>query len=132
MSSSRVHCTRSALPGKALARIAASRTKSGLDLRPKPPPSSVTLTVTLSKAIPSRSALQNNAYFKKTDPGAQNARLVFAGADDGNVRAFTFGPQAPDRAKPINEALASVLSGQRSAADALKKAQADMTTFQRR
>ncbi|KEF34178.1 ABC transporter substrate-binding protein [Deinococcus sp. RL] len=83
-------------------------------------------------AIPSRSALQNNAYFKKTDPGAQNARLVFAGADDGNVRAFTFGPQGPDWAKPINEALASVLSGQRSAADALKKAQADMTTFQRR
>jgi len=83
-------------------------------------------------AIPSRTSLQNNAYFKKTDPGAQNARVVFNGADDGNVRAFTFGPRGPDWAKPINEALGAVLSGQSSAADALKKAQADMTTFQRR
>ncbi|BDP43052.1 ABC transporter substrate-binding protein [Deinococcus aetherius] len=83
-------------------------------------------------AIPSRTSLQSSAYFKKTDPGAQNARLVFQGADDGNVRAFTFGPKGTDWAKPINEALASVLSGQRSAADALKKAQADMTTFQSR
>ncbi|MBB5236049.1 extracellular solute-binding protein [Deinococcus budaensis] len=83
-------------------------------------------------AIPSRTSLQNSAYFKKTEAGAQNARLVFQGADDGNVRAFTFGAQGPDWAKPINEALAAVLSGQRSAADALKKAQADMTTFQRR
>ena len=83
-------------------------------------------------AIPSRSSLTNNAYFKRTDPGAQNARFVFAGADDGNVRAFTFGPQGPDWAKPINEALAAVLSGQRSAADALRKAQTDMNTFQRR
>lgn len=83
-------------------------------------------------AIPSRSSLTNSAYFKKADPGAQNARLVFDGADDGYVRAFTFGPKGPDWAKPINEALASVLSGQKSAADALKKAQADMTTFQSR
>lgn len=83
-------------------------------------------------AIPSRSALTNNAYFKKTDAGAQNSRLTFDGADDGNVYAFTFGPQGSDWGKPINEALAAVLSGQRSAADALKKAQADMNTFQRR
>lgn len=83
-------------------------------------------------AIPSRSALTNSPYFKKTDPGAQNARLVFQGADDGNVRAFTFGRKGPDWAKPINEALAAVLSGQRSAADALKKAQADMNTLQSR
>lgn len=83
-------------------------------------------------AIPSRSSLQNSAYFKKTDPGAVNSRLVFQGADDGNVRAFTFGPQGTDWAKPINEALASVLSGQKSAADALKKAQQDMSTFQNR
>ncbi|GBF07084.1 sugar ABC transporter periplasmic protein [Deinococcus aerius] len=83
-------------------------------------------------AIPSRSSLTNSAYFKKADPGAQNAKLVFDGADDGYVRAFTFGPKGPDWAKPINEALAAVLSGQKSAADALKKAQADMTTFQSR
>ncbi|ABF45053.1 carbohydrate ABC transporter substrate-binding protein, CUT1 family [Deinococcus geothermalis DSM 11300] len=83
-------------------------------------------------AIPSRSALTNSPYFKKNDPGAQVSRLVFEGADDGYVRAFTFGPQGQDWTKPINEALAAVLSGQRTAADALKKAQQDMATFQNR
>lgn len=83
-------------------------------------------------AIPSRTSLSSNAYFRKADAGAQNARLVFDGADDGFVRAFTFGPKGTDWAKPINEALASVLSGQRTAAEALRKAQADMNTFQSR
>ncbi|WP_034383245.1 extracellular solute-binding protein [Deinococcus sp. YIM 77859] len=83
-------------------------------------------------AIPSRTSLVNSAYFQKPEAGAQNAKLVFQGADDGYVRAFTFGPKGPDWAKPINEALAAVLSGQKSAAEALKKAQADMTTFQSR
>lgn len=83
-------------------------------------------------AIPSRSALQSNAYFKKTDAGAVNSRLVFDGASDGNVKAFTFGPQGADWSKPINDALAAVLSGQKSSADALKKAQQDMNTFQNR
>src|SRR2546430_17506943 len=35
--------------------------KSGLDLRPKPPPSSVTLTFTLSADIPSRFAMRSRA-----------------------------------------------------------------------
>lgn len=83
-------------------------------------------------AIPSRTSLGSNAYFKKADAGAQNAKLTFDGADDGNVRAFTFGPKGSDWAKPINEALAAVLSGQKTAAEALKKAQADMNTFQSR
>lgn len=83
-------------------------------------------------AIPSRTSLQNSPYFKRTEAGAQNARLVFQGADDGNVRAFTFGPQGSDWSKPINEALAAVLSGQKTAAAALREAQADMTTFQQR
>ncbi|MFC3834343.1 extracellular solute-binding protein [uncultured Deinococcus sp.] len=83
-------------------------------------------------AIPSRTALGNNAYFKKTDAGAQNSAAVFQGASDGVVYGYTFGPKGPDWAKPINTALAAVLSGQSSAADALKKAQADMTTLQSR
>lgn len=83
-------------------------------------------------AIPSRSSLQSNAYFKKNDPAAQNSKAVFDGADDGNVYGYTFGPKGPDWAKPINEALAAVLSGQKSAADALKKAQADMNALQNR
>ena len=57
---------------------------------------------------------------------------MFQGASDGVVYGYTFGPKGPDWAKPINTALAAVLSGQSSAADALKKAQADMTTLQSR
>ena len=83
-------------------------------------------------AIPSRSSLSNNAYFKRTDAGAQNSKVVFDGSTDGNVQGFTFGPQGTDWAKPINEALAAVLSGQKSSADALKKAQTDIATFQKR
>ena len=44
-------------------------------------------------AIPSRTSLQNNAYFSKTEAGAMNAKLVFAGASDGNVRAYYLRPQ---------------------------------------
>ncbi|MNY62633.1 hypothetical protein D3C86_1994890 [compost metagenome] len=59
MSSSRVHCTRTALPGNSLASIAASMMKSGLDLRPKPPPNNVTLMVTLSNGMPRRSPMRS-------------------------------------------------------------------------
>ncbi|MCY1368552.1 hypothetical protein D9M69_555410 [compost metagenome] len=59
MSSSRVHCTRTALPGNSLARMAASMMKSGLDLRPNPPPSRVTLNVTLSNGRPRRSPIRS-------------------------------------------------------------------------
>ena len=83
-------------------------------------------------AIPSRSSLSTSAYFKRTDAGAQNSKIVFDGSTDGNVRGFTFGPQGTDWAKPINDALAAVLSGQKTAPEALKKAQADMSTFQKR
>ncbi|WP_216325916.1 extracellular solute-binding protein [Deinococcus aestuarii] len=83
-------------------------------------------------AIPSRTALANNPFFKKTTPEAQNAAAVFAGASDGNVAPYTFGPKGPDWAKPINAALAAALSGQQSAANALKKAQQDMATLQSR
>lgn len=83
-------------------------------------------------AIPSRTSLQSNAYFGKSDPGAANAKVVFQGASDGNIRAFTFGPKGPEWTKPIDTALASVLSGQKSAADALKQAQQDMNTLQSR
>jgi len=83
-------------------------------------------------AIPSRSALSSSAYFKRTDAGALNSKVIFDGSTDGNVRGFTFGPQGSDWSKPINDALAAVLSGQKSAADALRKAQSDMNAFQNR
>src|SRR2546421_4671761 len=45
----------------ALEITAASIMKSGLDLRPKPPPSSVTLTFTFSADSPSRLAMRSRA-----------------------------------------------------------------------
>ncbi len=83
-------------------------------------------------AIPSRSALSSSAYFKRSDAAALNSKAIFDGSTDGNVKGFTFGPQGSDWAKPINDALAAVLSGQKSGADALKKAASDMATFQKR
>jgi multiple sugar transport system substrate-binding protein len=83
-------------------------------------------------AVPSRTALGTSPYFKRTDAAALNSKAIFDGADDGNVRGFTFGPQGGDWAKPINDALAAVLSGQKTAAAALQKAQTDITTFQKR
>lgn len=83
-------------------------------------------------AIPSRSALSNNAFFKKNEPGAQNSAAVFQGASDGNVAGYTFGAKGPEWGKPVNAAIAAVLSGQTSAADALKKAQQEMNTLQSR
>lgn len=83
-------------------------------------------------AIPSRTALANNPFLKKTDPGALNSRAVFQGASDGIIKPYYFGTQGADWIKPINTALASVLSGQKSSADALKQAQSEMNTFQNR
>ena len=53
MSSSRVHVTLTGAPPISRDSSAASIAKSHLDLRPKPPPSSVTLTVTFSGDMPS-------------------------------------------------------------------------------
>ncbi|QFP75147.1 extracellular solute-binding protein [Deinococcus sp. AJ005] len=83
-------------------------------------------------AIPSRTSLQSNAFFKKATAGAENSKAVFQGASSGTVRPYYFGTQGPDWIKPINTALAAVLSGQKSSADALKQAQQDMNTLQNR
>ena len=83
-------------------------------------------------AIPSRSALSNNAFLKQSTPGAMNSKAVFEGASAGVVRPYFFGPKGPDWLKPMNTALAAVLSGQKSSADALKTAQQEMNTLQSR
>lgn len=74
-------------------------------------------------ALPSRSALVDNPYFKKTDREAVANRIVFEGAADGYVMPFEFGKYGGDWMTPINDALASVMSGQQSADEALKEAQ---------
>lgn len=78
-------------------------------------------------ALPSRSALVDNPYFKKTDREAVANRIVFEGAADGYVMPFEFGKYGGDWMTPINDALASVMSGQQSADEALKEAQKRLT-----
>ncbi|HHX27098.1 MAG TPA: ABC transporter substrate-binding protein [Firmicutes bacterium] len=78
-------------------------------------------------ALPSRSALVDNPYFKKTDREAVTNRIVFEGAADGYVMPFEFGKYGGDWMTPINEALVSVMSGQQSADEALKEAQKRLT-----
>ena len=53
--------TLTGFPSTAFESTAASMPKSGLDLRPKPPPSSVTYTVTSSADMPSRLATISRA-----------------------------------------------------------------------
>src|SRR5215472_3666197 len=60
-SSSRVHVTLTGLPPMAFDKTAASMAKSGLDFRPKPPPRSVTCTVTSSADMPRRFATRSRA-----------------------------------------------------------------------
>lgn len=84
-------------------------------------------------AIPSRTGLQNNAFFKRTTPEAQNASVVFRGASDGNVVTYSGGRyNLSTWSRPINEALTAVLSGKSTSAAALQKAQGELNTLQRR
>ena len=78
-------------------------------------------------ALPSRSALVDNPYFKKTDREAVANRIVFEGAADGYVMPFEFGKYGGDWMMPINDALVSVMSGQQSADEALNEAQKRLT-----
>ena len=78
-------------------------------------------------ALPSRSALVDNPYFKKTDREAVANRIVFEGAADGYVMPFEFGKYGGDWMMPINDALVSVMSGQQSADEALKEVQKRLT-----
>ena len=74
-------------------------------------------------AIPSRSALANNPYFKQQTPEAQANYIVFKGASDGNVLPYSFLQYGGQWMDPINENLRSVISGQYTVEQGLKEAQ---------
>lgn len=74
-------------------------------------------------AIPSRTALADNPYFKQDDPAAKANAVVFKGASSGNVLPFSFRQYGGDWMNPINEALSQVMSGQADVDRALKEAQ---------
>ncbi|MGE5575649.1 MAG: ABC transporter substrate-binding protein [Syntrophothermus sp.] len=74
-------------------------------------------------AIPSRTALANNPYFKTNTRDAQANFIVFKGASDGNVKPFSFRIYGGQWMDPINQALTAVMSGQASVEAALKESQ---------
>ena len=92
MSSSRVQCTLTGAPPISLERSAASSAKSHFDLRPKPPPSSVTLTVTFSIGRPSVLASVLAGAVGALHRGPD---LALAAGDDGRGR-----PAAPSARAP--------------------------------
>jgi multiple sugar transport system substrate-binding protein len=77
-------------------------------------------------ALPSRKALQQNAYFKKTTPEAIANRVIFQNANTTSTKVlpFTAKTYGRDWFQPIDDAITSVMSGQATSQDALKKAQA--------
>ncbi|CAN5770662.1 extracellular solute-binding protein [soil metagenome] len=78
-------------------------------------------------AIPSRSALADNAYFEQDTPEAQANKIVFEGATDGNVLGFQFGAVGTDYGAPIANAMTAVMTGQSDSATALQEAQTELT-----
>ncbi|MEA2087319.1 MAG: ABC transporter substrate-binding protein [Candidatus Caldatribacteriota bacterium] len=74
-------------------------------------------------AIPSRKALADNPYFKKDTAEAQANKIVFLGASAGNVKPFKFKEYGGKWMDPINVALSEVMSGQKTADEALEIAQ---------
>ena len=74
-------------------------------------------------AIPSRKALADNPYFKKDTPEAQANKIVFEGASTGYVKPFKFKEYGDKWMSPINVALSEVMSGQKTADEALEIAQ---------
>lgn len=77
-------------------------------------------------AIPSRSALADNAYFDTGSTEAEANKVVFLGAAQGNVLGFQFGSVGTDWMGPINEALIAIAGNQASVEDALQAAQEDI------
>jgi multiple sugar transport system substrate-binding protein len=74
-------------------------------------------------AIPSRKALADNPYFEKDTPEAQANKVVFEGASAGYVKPFKFKEYGDKWMSPINIALSEVMSGQKTADEALEIAQ---------
>ncbi|MBA2665754.1 MAG: extracellular solute-binding protein [Trueperaceae bacterium] len=77
-------------------------------------------------AIPSRTELADNPFFDEGTPEAEANRIVFAGADDGNVYGFQFGRIGTEWMNPINSALVEIMTGQSTVDEALSGAQADL------
>lgn len=80
-------------------------------------------------AIPSRSSLANNPYFKK--PGVESLanRIVFEGASNGKVEAYAFRKVGTDWMRPVNAMLAAIMTGGDTVQEAIQTAQKEMNTL---
>lgn len=74
-------------------------------------------------AIPSRAELADNPYFSEEGKEPELNRVVFEGASDGNVLPYSFGTYGGEWANIMNDALSSVLLGERTVDEALTEAQ---------
>ena len=74
-------------------------------------------------AIPSRSSLADNPYFSEEGKEPELNRVVFESASDGNVLPYSFGTYGGEWANIVNDALSSVLLGERTIDEALSEAQ---------
>jgi multiple sugar transport system substrate-binding protein len=74
-------------------------------------------------AIPSRAALGDNPFFSAEGKDAENKRVVFEGASDGNVLPYKFKGYGDEWTGIINDALSGVLLGERTVDEALSEAQ---------
>jgi multiple sugar transport system substrate-binding protein len=77
-------------------------------------------------ALPSRTALGDNAYFAEGTPEAEANKVIFDGASDGNVIGFQFGSVGTDYLTPINNAIIAAMTGQADSASALESAQSEL------
>ncbi len=81
-------------------------------------------------AIPSRRVLANNPYFQRPGKEPELNRVVFQGSSSqvagrpNQVYPFKFQAFGGDWMRPINEALAAVITGQKPVDQALREAQA--------
>lgn len=83
-------------------------------------------------AIPSRQELADNPFFDSGTPEAEANRVVFEGANQGNVAGFQFGSIGTDWMTPINTALIAVMTGQATIEEALETAQNDLDALMAR
>ncbi|RKX75095.1 MAG: ABC transporter substrate-binding protein [Spirochaetes bacterium] len=77
-------------------------------------------------AIPSRKALVDNPFLKKGTPEAEANRVVFEGSRMGFVYGYQFGKVGTDWFRPINSALATIMTGEKDIDTALKQAQSEI------
>ncbi|AHC16519.1 extracellular solute-binding protein [Salinispira pacifica] len=77
-------------------------------------------------AIPSRTALADNPFFDEETVEAETNRIVFEGADRGNVFGYQFGVVGTDWMNPVNAMLSQIMTSQIDIDDAVEQAQKEL------